>query len=159
MHSARFATRRGDERELFKDFMEDYNTSSMPHRKFYDLEAYSRKQEASRPVPSAAGDNRTTHSMSAKVAAAIAADEQRLRQAEVFAERKRTADVNASGNYARSLMTGSSLKDLQDRELTRLQAQAAYKTGDMEAVKRLRQKLNPTDEDERQQDGSGQAHY
>lgn len=32
------------EKELFTDFMEDYNTVTLPHRKYYDLEAYEREQ-------------------------------------------------------------------------------------------------------------------
>lgn len=147
---------RGDERELFKDFMEDYNTCTMPHRKFYDLAAYQRKKAAERQ-PAAAADR---GNISAKVAAAIEQDDERLRRAEMFAERKRQADVNAQDKYSRMLMSGESLKELQDREMTRLQAQAAYKTGDMETAKRLRHKLNPTDAaEERQQDGSGQQQY
>lgn len=33
-----------EEKELFAEFMEDYNTSTLPHRKYYDLMAYAQQQ-------------------------------------------------------------------------------------------------------------------
>ncbi|KAG2229008.1 hypothetical protein INT48_008681 [Thamnidium elegans] len=42
-------------KEMFVDFMEDYNTATMPHEKFYDLHKWDKRQEALRmgekPVP------------------------------------------------------------------------------------------------------------
>ncbi|KAG2214108.1 hypothetical protein INT46_011910 [Mucor plumbeus] len=42
-------------KEMFNDFMEDYNTATMPHEKFYNLQQWERRQEAIRmdekPMP------------------------------------------------------------------------------------------------------------
>ncbi|KAI8647748.1 hypothetical protein BD408DRAFT_357128, partial [Parasitella parasitica] len=42
-------------KEMFIDFMEDYNTATMPHEKFYNLQQWERRQEAIRmgekPIP------------------------------------------------------------------------------------------------------------
>ncbi|CEP10111.1 hypothetical protein [Parasitella parasitica] len=42
-------------KEMFVDFMEDYNTATMPHEKFYNLQQWERRQEAIRmgekPMP------------------------------------------------------------------------------------------------------------
>lgn len=42
-------------KEMFNDFMEDYNTATMPHEKFYNLQQWERRQEAIRmgekPIP------------------------------------------------------------------------------------------------------------
>ncbi|GAA5804955.1 hypothetical protein HPULCUR_010465 [Helicostylum pulchrum] len=42
-------------KEMFVDFMEDYNTATMPHEKFYNLHKWDKRQEALRmgekPVP------------------------------------------------------------------------------------------------------------
>lgn len=35
-------------KEMFVDFMEDYNTATMPHEKFYDLHKWERRQQALR---------------------------------------------------------------------------------------------------------------
>jgi hypothetical protein len=37
---------RSEEKEMFKDFMEEYNTASLPHKKYYDLEVYEKQQAA-----------------------------------------------------------------------------------------------------------------
>ena len=37
-----------EERELFKEFAEDYNTSTLPHEKFYDLDKWGREEAARR---------------------------------------------------------------------------------------------------------------
>merc|ERR1712196_538485 len=34
---------RREEQELFKDFVEDYNTATMPHKKYYNIDAYDKK--------------------------------------------------------------------------------------------------------------------
>ena len=39
---------KNDERELFRDYIEDYNTASLPHRKYYNLEAYEKYKAAKR---------------------------------------------------------------------------------------------------------------
>ena len=33
-----------EEKELFAEFMEDYNTGTLPHRKYYDLMIYAQQQ-------------------------------------------------------------------------------------------------------------------
>ena len=35
---------RREERELFAEYMEDYNTATLPHERFYDAEAWARKE-------------------------------------------------------------------------------------------------------------------
>ncbi|KAL7325932.1 hypothetical protein PS15p_208348 [Mucor circinelloides] len=45
-------------KEMFNDFMEDYNTATMPHEKFYNLQQWERRQEAIRmgEKPTPTGD-------------------------------------------------------------------------------------------------------
>lgn len=33
-----------EERELFRTYMEDFNTGTLPHRKYYNLELYERRR-------------------------------------------------------------------------------------------------------------------
>jgi hypothetical protein len=49
-----------EEKELFKTYAEDYNTGTLPHRKYYDMDAYEARKAAKaakkgRPVVSVAG--------------------------------------------------------------------------------------------------------
>ena len=33
-----------EEKEMFAEYMEDYNTGTLPHKKYYDLDAYARQK-------------------------------------------------------------------------------------------------------------------
>lgn len=35
-----------EEKELFKEYCEDYNTGTLAHKKYYDYDAYARAQAA-----------------------------------------------------------------------------------------------------------------
>ena len=41
-HQAREALSKREEKELFAEFAEDFNTSTLPHEKYYDLESQAR---------------------------------------------------------------------------------------------------------------------
>ena len=45
---AREALSRREEKEQFREFMEDFNTATLPHDKYYDLEAWARKEREAR---------------------------------------------------------------------------------------------------------------
>lgn len=36
---------RGDERDLFREYLEDFNTCTLPDRKYYDLAAHARHRD------------------------------------------------------------------------------------------------------------------
>ena len=35
---------KAEEKELFRTFCEDFNTATLPHKKYYDLDEYERKR-------------------------------------------------------------------------------------------------------------------
>lgn len=37
---------KGEEKELFRSFMEDFNTGTLPHRKYYNVDAYEAEKAA-----------------------------------------------------------------------------------------------------------------
>eukprot|EP00887_Chlorella_sp_A99_P003746 scaffold7.g3746.t1 len=49
-----------EEKELFKDYMEEYNTATLPHRKYYDLEVYERARAAKAARKGAYDELKTT---------------------------------------------------------------------------------------------------
>jgi hypothetical protein len=132
---------RGDERELFRTFMEDYNTCTLPSRKFYDLAAFERATRRDDPHASAADAPTGSY------------DDEALRRMEIQATRKREEDASARDALSKMMLSGKHLSELKDREMLRLQAQEAYKTGDMALAAKLMKKLNPEeDEDPRDRD-------
>ena len=43
------------ERELFSEYMEDFNTATLPHRKYYSLNKYEREKSRRRGHRDSAG--------------------------------------------------------------------------------------------------------
>ena len=45
-HTSRETMSKRDEKELFAEFAEDYNTSTFPHEKYYDLDKWERSEQS-----------------------------------------------------------------------------------------------------------------
>jgi len=50
-----------EEKELFRTYVEDFNTSTLPHRKFYNLEFYHREKAAKARKKGHSDEVRTSH--------------------------------------------------------------------------------------------------
>lgn len=74
----------GDERELWRTFMEDFNTCTLPERKYYDLAAHARKLARAAAAAGAPEDANTF------------VDDERLRRYASAARRALLAAVPAS---------------------------------------------------------------
>jgi hypothetical protein len=127
---------RNDERELWRSFMEDFNTCTLPGRKYYDLSVHARKLGAAAAACGARDDDAHTF-----------VDDERLRRAELMEQHRRAQDQSARDTMAKMMLTSEHLSELKQREMIRMQAQEAYKTGDMVKAQKLMKKLNPDEED------------
>lgn len=144
--------------EWFRCYMEDYNTATMPHVKYYNLEAwemkeYHEKQAAERKSKK----KRSRHDHGKGDGYDYVSDveegsfgfndeqlvrEERRRQREEE-ERRQFEEVKAK--IARDKVKR---EEMRDQEILRNELQVAYRQGDMETVKRLERRLAP-DEDDR----------
>ncbi|KAG0981056.1 hypothetical protein G6F57_005884 [Rhizopus arrhizus] len=86
-------------KEMFIEFMEDYNTATLPHKKFYNIEKWEKRQEAIRMGEAYVPDDRFD----------FAKDEERLKM-----QHKQAARAAASRQPALQLT------DEQIQELTRI---------------------------------------
>ncbi|KAF5842617.1 hypothetical protein DUNSADRAFT_6086 [Dunaliella salina] len=123
---------KNDERELFRDFMEDYNTGTMPHRKYYNLEIYEREKAAKR------GGKMTAN---VRKAMGVLDDEEALRR------QRADAATDAGGCGCIWVWVGM-LVAIKKQGLMRLQMQIAYKTGDTKKAEQLQRQLMPDEEKE-----------
>ena len=122
--------------------MEDFNTCTLPARKYYDLAAHARARAAAAAASGVPTDRNTI------------VDDERLRRQELLAEHRRAQDAGARSAMAQMMLSKEHLSELKQREMTRLQAQEAYKTGDMSKAAQLMKRLNP-DEEEGGPEGPG----
>lgn len=132
-----------EEKELFKEYMEDFNTGTLQHRKYYNLEAYDREQAAKqreRAAKSAAG---------AAAGAAgdlfdARADEEAMRRARMD-ERQKQQQQRMAEAYSLLKHTDRA-KDMREQELLRAEMTLAYKTGDRAKAQKLYERLLPDDQ-------------
>jgi len=121
--------------EYFKEFIEDYNTATLPHAKFYHYEQweqldYDRKQQL---AAKKSKRTRTTFD-----------DDAALKEV-----RKLTVAEKAKQrlNEVMSLMDRDKISDMQHQNLLKAEMQNAWKTGDTAKVKKIEMRLNPEIED------------
>ncbi|CAL5224724.1 g7456 [Coccomyxa viridis] len=120
-----------EEKELLKTFIEDYNTGTLPHKKYYDLAAYEEKKALkAREGGSDEDVEKAVFNDEAEVAAArkreeLIAQQERLREA--YNELKYTAP--------------DKVEAMRDQEMTRMKMSLAYRTGDRETAEMLANKL------------------
>jgi hypothetical protein len=129
-------------RRLFEEYREDYNTATLPHPKFYDydkweMEEYERGK--SRRADASGGDSA---GMGGGGGSCAQDDEAAHRQL----LRKRAAEREAEAQ--RQLLAGfdpSKIRDMRAQADLRAQMQHAFKVGDKETYRRLKDRLAAPD--------------
>mmetsp|Transcript_29008 Transcript_29008/g.89690 ORF Transcript_29008/g.89690 Transcript_29008/m.89690 type:complete len:150 (+) Transcript_29008:650-1099(+) len=139
-----FAGSRHEQLELFREFAEDFNTVTMPHEKYYDLEKWEMQEyERKKRGEASNGGVRTTF------------DDEREREAEMRRERDardraaEAAELRATG---RSLLDDGAADDVRQQQLLLAEQQHAYKRGDLETVRRIQRKLDAIGRDDGQKE-------
>lgn len=127
--------------ELFKEYMEDYNTCTLPHEKYYDIERYEMKQYQKQQSKSHA-----KHEGASAKALGMVNDEERVRrERQAVREKKEQEEFR----LVMQLMDKEKIDAMREQERLRSQMQMFYKSGNVEEARRLEQLINKVDEDPR----------
>ncbi|KAH0707119.1 hypothetical protein KY289_012195 [Solanum tuberosum] len=121
-----------EEKQLFKQFMEDHNTATFPSKKYYNLDAYYRRKmekECRRGVKKVVDDERTVF------------DDEEQRRQELMREREKhkQEQVEALKCEMQSGMAQAMKEQAQLREEMAYQ----YKLGNFEAAAAIQRRLDP----------------
>jgi hypothetical protein len=111
--------------------MEDYNTATLPHKKFYDLEAWEREAAAT-------GGGRGGGSGGEK----MVFNDEAERKKELLIERQREHAERLRAAYE-ELQTTDKAQAMREQELMRAKMALAYRTGDQKEAARLAERLKP----------------
>ena len=116
--------------------MEDYNTATLPHIKYYDylkweMDEYNRKKREAHDKAAAAGKGGEDHA---------AYDE--LRHKEEMAKRAQEKKRNELRQVT-AMMTKEKREEMKHQAQLRHEMAVAYKTGDEETRRRLQRRLEP----------------
>jgi hypothetical protein len=128
--------------EYYRSFMEDYNTATMPHLKFYQYEKweiaeYNKTQEEKRRAHLSANQNdgNVDFSFNDEEAVRLARKKQKAQE-----EAQQFAQLHSHMKQDKSIQ-----QDMKKQSELQLQLQIAHKRGDSTTVKRLEKLLAPDD--------------
>jgi hypothetical protein len=123
---------KGELMELFSCYSEDYNTCTLAHEKYYDLEAWEAAEMRREAAAGGAGRPAAAVNVLADEAARRAESKAAARQREL----ERTALYLAS-------MDRDKVAAMKAQEGLRLAMQYAFKAGNVKEAERLQRLLNP----------------
>ena len=127
-----------EEAELWKTYVEDFNTATLPSEKYYDLVAWQRKEEAERRKRAKRSGKEGDETPIS------AADDEAARRAEARRQREEEAAERLKEAYnAIKYSDAGKKEDMKRQELLRIELQVAARTGDTEKVARLQKLLAP----------------
>ena len=126
-----------DVMQYYRGFLEDFNTATMPHPKFYNYAQWEmdeyRKEQANKQLGLLGSDGHERSAFN---------DE-----AEMLAERKRQRQAQEAATFAalkdQMARRQTQLEDMRRQEVLRAEQQLAFKVGDSQSVKRLERRLAP----------------
>lgn len=115
----------------FADYMEDYNTATMPHVKYYDYDAWELQEYQKKQREEQEGSGGKS---------SVQADEARHRQElRQRAEEKQKAELQ----LLRQTMNKDKISDMKHKAQLQSELAHAFKTGDVETQRRIQKKLEP----------------
>mmetsp|Transcript_11916 Transcript_11916/g.21375 ORF Transcript_11916/g.21375 Transcript_11916/m.21375 type:complete len:310 (-) Transcript_11916:303-1232(-) len=119
-----------ERRTLFREFMEDYNAGTLPHKKYYDLAKYEQRR-AAKAAAKGPAEKRSR----------VVEDEEALRK-ERAAQREKEARERYQQAYD-EVKYGDKARDMKEQEMLRYQMNLAYKTGDRAKAQKIQERLMP----------------
>ena len=123
--------------KYFSEYVEDYNTATLPHEKYYDVEKWELTEYKRRAAAAAAG-------VGSRVGSALADEEQRRR--ELLAQRQERQEQDFK--LIMSTMDAGKIAAMKHRKSLEAQMQMHYRTGNVAEARRIEARLAPDDEDE-----------
>eukprot|EP01026_Neomeris_dumetosa_P017921 TRINITY_DN1698_c0_g1_i1.p1 TRINITY_DN1698_c0_g1~~TRINITY_DN1698_c0_g1_i1.p1 ORF type:complete len:509 (-),score=77.12 TRINITY_DN1698_c0_g1_i1:1351-2715(-) len=123
-----------EEKELFREYMEDYNTGTLPHKKYYDLELYERHLLDQRNDPTDQRDEREKK---------IFNDEEERRREKLM--ERAIQKQNRLREAYNELKYTDKARDMREQQMLRMQMSLAYRTGDMNKAQKIAERLRPDD--------------
>ncbi|CAH9144647.1 unnamed protein product [Cuscuta epithymum] len=120
-----------EEKQLFKEFMEDHNTATFPSKKYYDLDAYyqSQMQKELKKGPKAVDTERTVFN-----------DEEQRRQ-ELLREREKQKEEQL--HALKQTMQSGMAQAMKEQAQLKEEMAYQYKLGNFEAAAAIQRRLDP----------------
>merc|ERR1712039_1012508 len=125
-------------RELFKEFIEDYNTATMPNKKYYNLNAWDQKRNNIR-----AKRMKGQEQEQAQRASLASFDDERARKEEIKTLQAKKESDALSSELGKLRMDKQKAEAMQQQERLRAQRDLLNKAGHSEKAAELNNRLRP----------------
>nr|XP_043628296.1 DEAD-box ATP-dependent RNA helicase 42 [Erigeron canadensis] len=121
-----------EEKQMFKQFMEDHNTATFPSKKYYSLDAYHRKK-----IEKAIKKGSAKAAKSERIV--FNDEEQRRLELQQEREKQKEAEVEA---LKRSMQSGMA-QAMKEQDRLREEMNYLFKIGNVEAATAIQRRLDP----------------
>ncbi|GJN26928.1 hypothetical protein PR202_gb14895 [Eleusine coracana subsp. coracana] len=121
-----------EEKQMFKEFMEDHNTATFPSKKYYDLDGYHRKMM----------EKEKKKGLKTLVTERTVFNDEEQRRLEMIKERERQKAEEVEA-VKRSLMQSGMAQAMKEQARLREEMAYQYKLGNHQAAAAIQKRLDP----------------
>lgn len=125
-------------KDLFKEYVEDYNTATMPSKKYYNISVFEQQMANKRRKKKA-----ETVIDTALQSSLASFDDEKARRDEVLALRAKKQESQISSEVHRLRMNKEKAEDMKHQALLKTQQSMLSKAGQVEAAGKISERLNP----------------
>lgn len=125
-------------KDLFKEYIEDYNTATMPSKKYYNLNQWDQLQTNKRSKK-IRGDDMTD----AQRAALASFDDERARREEIKHLQAKKQEAQINDEVRKMRQDRSKVDDMKHQTLLRTQMDVLNKSGHMKEASKIAERLAP----------------
>ncbi|KAG0504504.1 hypothetical protein KC19_5G130000 [Ceratodon purpureus] len=124
-----------EEKDMFKQYMEDYNTATFPSKKYYNIDIYHRRKVTKQRLKG------MKDAMAKQTERTEFNDEEQRRQ-ELIAERAKQKETELD-KIKRTMMETGMGKAMREQAVLREEMQYHYRIGNKEAAEKIQRRLEP----------------
>lgn len=128
------------QKDLFKDYIEDYNTATMPSKKYYNLQVWEKEQLAKK------ANKRKDMSDSQRTAFA-SFDDERARREEITLLRAKKQEEQITDEVRRMRQNKDKVAEMNHQQRLRTQMDMLNKSGHTKEATKIAERLDPSRDD------------
>jgi len=125
-------------KDLFKEYVEDYNTATMPSKKYYNISVF--EQQTSNKRRKAKAETMIDTALQSSLASF---DDEKARRDEVMALRAQKQQNQISSEVSKLRMNKEKAEDMKHQAMLKTQAALLNKAGHAEAASKINERMNP----------------
>merc|ERR1719361_2200828 len=125
-------------KDLFKEYIEDYNTATMPSKKYYNLQVWDAQETSKRSKK-----NRADGMTDAQKAALASFDDERARREEIKHMQAKKQEMTITDEVRKMRTDKGKVEEMKHQELLRTQMEMLNKSGHTKEASKIAERLDP----------------